>query len=51
MTNPGRLKDLADVQELIRVRSLGADFANQIDPYVREKYRELWNGVKQDSSE
>lgn len=48
MTNPGRLKDLADVQELIRALGLTADFAAGLDPYVREKYAELWGAVKAD---
>src|ERR1044072_9452964 len=30
---PDRLKDLADVQELIKIRKLGADFAAKLDPY------------------
>ena len=42
MTTPGRLKDLADVQELIRLLRLPADFAEQLQPFVREKYGELW---------
>ena len=45
MTSPGRLKDLADVQELIRVLKLPADFVGQLNPYVQEKYAELWAGV------
>jgi hypothetical protein len=45
ITNPGRLKDLADVQELIRLLNLPADFAVQLDPFVRDKYAELWAGV------
>jgi hypothetical protein len=45
MTNPGRLKDLADVQELIRVLKLPADFSLQLHEYVRDKFRELWQGV------
>jgi hypothetical protein len=49
MTNPGRLKDLADVQELIKVLSLSADFAAQLDPYVRGKYAEIWQGAAFDS--
>jgi len=51
MTNPGRLKDLADVQELIRVLELPADFRQDLNPYVREKYLELWNGVRQAPSD
>jgi len=46
MTNPGRLRDLADVQELIRILSLPAAFAGQLQPFVREKYGELWKSVQ-----
>jgi hypothetical protein len=46
MTNPGRLGDLADVQKLIQVLNLAEDLANQLDPFVREKYRELWAAVR-----
>jgi hypothetical protein len=46
MTNPGRLKDLGDIQQLIQAANLAADFANELNPYVREKYLELWHGVK-----
>jgi hypothetical protein len=46
MTSPGRLKDLADVQELIRTLSLPAALADQLNPYVSEKYKELWAGVQ-----
>ena len=45
MTAPGRLKDLADVQELIRLVHLPADFAEELQPFVREKYAELWNAT------
>ena len=47
MTAPDRLKDLADVQELIKVRALPADFAERLDPYVRAKFSELCETVKQ----
>ena len=46
MSAPDRLKDLADVQELIKIRKLDADFASKLDPYVREKYRELEASVR-----
>ena len=46
MTAPDRLKDLADVQELIKVRGLAADFAERLNPYVREKFLELWRAVE-----
>ncbi|MCC6361073.1 MAG: hypothetical protein IT450_20215 [Phycisphaerales bacterium] len=46
MTNPGRVRDLADVQELIRVLALPADFAAQLDPFVRPTFGELWQGLQ-----
>lgn len=45
-----RLKDLADVQELIKIRQLGADFAHKLDPYVRAKYLELEEAVRKSES-
>ncbi len=45
-----RLKDLADVQELIKIRKLDADFATRLDPYVRAKYLELEEAVRQSES-
>lgn len=50
MTNPGRLRDLADVQELVRVLSLPADFAARLDPFVRGKFEELRRGVQADDA-
>ena len=47
---PDRLKDLADVQELIKIRKLDADFALKLNPYVREKYRELEAAVRNSTS-
>jgi len=41
-----RLKDFADVVALIQERNLPADFADQLNPYVRDKYAELWTGVR-----
>ncbi len=41
MTGAGRLKDLADVQELIQLLSLPQEFAEQLNPYVRDKFAEL----------
>ena len=42
MTAPHRLKDLADVLELVRAAKLTSDFAGDLDPFVREKCLELW---------
>lgn len=50
MTAPDRLKDLADVQELIKMRGLDRDFAETINPYVREKYLELLDAVQRGTS-
>lgn len=47
MSPPHRLKDLADVQELIKVKALPSDFANKLDASVREKYLELHHAVAQ----
>ncbi len=46
MTAPHRLKDLADVIELVRVNRLERDYAEKLDPYVREKYLELWQAAQ-----
>ena len=45
-----RLKDLADVQELIKIRKLDSDFALKLDPYVRAKYLELEEAVRKSES-
>jgi hypothetical protein len=42
MTAPHRLQDLADVLRLIRAADLPRDFGARIDPYVRDKFEELW---------
>ncbi|MBA3356548.1 MAG: hypothetical protein H0U18_11575 [Pyrinomonadaceae bacterium] len=47
MSAPHRLKDLADVQELIKIRQLQPEFAEQLDPYVRGKFFELYDTIKQ----
>lgn len=50
MTNPGRLRDLADVQELIRVLGLPADYAAKLHPYVRDRFTQLWDGLRSEHS-
>lgn len=42
-----RLKDLADVQELIRVLALPRAFAVQLDPSVRYGFIDLWQSIQQ----
>jgi hypothetical protein len=48
MTSPRRIRDLSDVQEIIATMSLDEAFAERLDPYVREKYLELWRAVRDD---
>ncbi len=43
---PDRLKDLADVQELIKARPLRREFAERLDPYVSEEFLELLEAVE-----
>ncbi len=45
MTGRGRLKDLADVQELIKLLALPQALADKLDPYVRDAYDDLWQSV------
>jgi len=45
ITNPGRLKDLADVQELIRLLKLPITFSNELDPFVRQEFIRLANAI------
>jgi len=46
MSAPHRLKDLADVLELIRVLSLPLEKATSLDASVRAKYQELWQAAQ-----
>jgi hypothetical protein len=46
LSAPHRLKDLADVLELIRAAALPASLGDQLDASVREKYRELWTAAQ-----
>ncbi len=46
MSAPHRLKDLADVLELIRHLSLPREMAASLDASVRAKYEELWQAAQ-----
>jgi hypothetical protein len=46
MTAPHRLKDLADVLEVIRTLRLSAELSGDLNPYVREKYLEIWRAAQ-----
>lgn len=46
LTAPHRLRDLADVQDLIEMLQLPFDLAEELDASVREKYIELWSASR-----
>jgi hypothetical protein len=46
MTAAHRLRDLADVIELIRTLGLPRDFAARLDPFVHAKFDELWQAAQ-----
>ena len=50
MTAPHRLRDLADIIELIRVNGLQREYAEELSPYVREKFHELWTAAQSSDS-
>lgn len=41
-----RLRDLADVQDLITTLRLPLDFADKLDPSVRAEYQRLWQAAQ-----
>jgi len=41
-----RMKDLTDVIALIETLRLSAGFAAELNRYVRDKYLELWQGIR-----
>jgi hypothetical protein len=51
ITNANRLKDLADVQELIRTLKPPRTFADSLHEFVRPKFLELWEGLQGEPAE
>jgi hypothetical protein len=51
LSAPHRLRDLADVLELIRATGVPPDAANDLDPSVRDKFRELWQAAQSSDPE
>lgn len=49
LTGRGRAKDFGDVQELIRILKLPAEFAEQLAPSVRAKFVELYDDLHGES--
>ncbi len=45
MTGQDRMKDLVDVQELIRLLTLPKTFSENLSPYVQGKFNELWEAA------
>jgi len=48
MTAARRLHDLADVLDLIVSAKLGVELADELEPYVRDKYLELWRAAQEE---
>ncbi len=46
LSAPHRLRDLADVQDLIARLSLPLTLADQLDPWVQSAYQDLWEKVQ-----
>ena len=46
MTAPHRLRDLADVIELIRLNALPAEYGDRLHPYVRDRFGDLWHAAQ-----
>ena len=46
MTGATRMQDITDVFRLIAVLNLPQQFRDQLDPFVREKYDELWQAAQ-----
>jgi hypothetical protein len=46
LTNPLRLKDLGDVQELIRAVKPPRSLADRLDSFVRDTYLAYWDAIK-----
>jgi hypothetical protein len=49
MSASHRLRDLADVQDLIVTLKLPVEFANTLDTSVRETFLQLWHSAQSDS--
>lgn len=46
MTNPLRGQDIIDVQRLIQILALPKSMEESLNPFVREKYSELWQLIQ-----
>ena len=48
MTAAHRMQDMADVMNLVRVNELPLDYAESLDPYVADRFGELWQAAQVD---
>lgn len=48
MTAAHRMQDMADVMNLVRVNELPLDFADSLNPYVADRFCELWQAAQID---
>ena len=46
MTQPDRIKDFADVQELIKALQIPESFAAELPAYVRDAFLEIWQKLR-----
>ncbi len=46
MSSPARVRDLSDVIELIKSLNLALEYAEKLNPYVQDKFRELWQHAR-----
>jgi hypothetical protein len=51
LSNPDRMKDLADVQELIRAAALPLELGADLDPSVRPRFEEIWRSTRREADE
>jgi hypothetical protein len=51
MTNINRLKDIADIQELIKAIHPPRNLADRLHEFVRSKYLELWDNLQSEPPE
>lgn len=47
MSLPHPYRDFGDVQQIVQVLEVPREFATQLNPFVRAKFEELWDGVEQ----
>jgi hypothetical protein len=47
LSAPHRIRDLADVQQLIEVLNLPRDLASRLKPSVRDEYARLWSATQE----